>query len=111
MRAGDAVPSELGYRVNMKHESRRGVPAHPGQSKAADSLRILPQAASQVPPSVVSLSHSEEINICLRASCLWMMSCFCLSPFFCENVEWGRGVKLNSLFWRPEEAADKSRVR
>lgn len=31
--------------------------------------------------------------------------------FFCENVEWGRGVKLNSLFWRPEEAADRSRVR
>lgn len=77
----DAVPSELGYRVNMKHESRRGVPAHPGPSKAADSPWILPQAASRVPPSVVSLSHSEEINICLRASCLWMMSCFCLSPF------------------------------
>lgn len=47
VRAGDAVPSELRYRVNMKHESRRGVPAHPGQSKAADSLRILPQAASR----------------------------------------------------------------
>lgn len=72
VRAGttDAVSSEPGYRVNMKHESSRVVPAHPGWSEAEDSLRILPQAASLVPLSVVSLSHSEEINICLRASCL-----------------------------------------
>lgn len=34
---------------------------------------------------------------------------FLFVTIFCENVEWGRGVKLNSLFWRLEEKADRSR--